>query len=62
MSENKYEMPHVNSNDKFPFEEITKRDGTLAEFDGEKIYIQCTSSGNDFTRVALILEYKKTTG
>ena len=30
--------------------------------DGEKIYIQCTSSGNDFTRVALILEYTKTTG
>lgn len=29
--------------------------------DGEKIYIQCTSSGNDFTRVALILEYTKTT-
>ena len=30
--------------------------------DGEKIYIQCTSSGNDFTKVALILEYTKTTG
>ena len=30
--------------------------------DGEKIYIQCTSSGNDFTRVALIIEYTKTTG
>lgn len=29
--------------------------------DGEKIYIQCTSSGNDFTRVALIIEYTKTT-
>lgn len=29
--------------------------------DGEKIYIQCTSSGNDFTRVALILEYTKKT-
>ena len=30
--------------------------------DNNKIYIQCTSSGNDFTRVALILEYTKTTG
>ena len=29
--------------------------------DGEKIYIQCTSSGNDFTRVALIIEYTKKT-
>ena len=30
--------------------------------DNNKIYIYCTSSGNDFTRVALIIEYTKTTG
>lgn len=29
--------------------------------DGEKIYVKCTSSGNNFTRVALIIEYTKTT-
>lgn len=29
--------------------------------DGEKIYVKCTSSGNNFTRVALILEYTKKT-
>ncbi len=45
MSENKYEMPHVNSNDKFPFEEITKRDGTLAPFDSTKIYNAILKAG-----------------
>lgn len=46
MSENKYEMPHVNNNDKFPFEEITKRDGTLAPFDSTKIYNAILKAGN----------------
>lgn len=45
MSENKYEMPHVNNNDKFPFEEITKRDGTLAPFDSTKIYNAILKAG-----------------
>ena len=45
MSENKYEMPHINSNDKFPFEEITKRDGTLAPFDSTKIYNAILKAG-----------------
>lgn len=46
MSENKYEMPHVNSNDKFPFEEVTKRDGTLAPFDSTRIYNAILKAGS----------------
>ncbi len=70
MSENKYEMPHINSNDKFPFEEITKRDGTLAPFDSTKIYnaiLKAGTSTGEFgeqeswlltAKVLKVMEYK----
>ena len=50
MSEYKYEMPNV-KNDNINFEQVTKRDGTLAPFDSSRIYnaiLKAGTSTNEF--------------
>ena len=44
MSDNKYEMPEVES-EAMPFENITKRDGTLAPFDSHRIFNAINKAG-----------------
>jgi ribonucleoside-triphosphate reductase len=44
MSEVKYEMPNI-KNDNVDIEHVTKRDGTLAPFDGSKIYNAILKAG-----------------
>ena len=44
MSEIKYEMPNI-KNDNVDIEHVTKRDGTLAPFDGSKIYNAILKAG-----------------
>ena len=44
MSDNKYEMPEVES-EAMPFENVTKRDGTLAPFDSHRIFNAINKAG-----------------
>ena len=44
MSDNKYEMPEVES-EAMPFDNITKRDGTLAPFDSHRIFNAINKAG-----------------
>ena len=44
MSDNKYDMPEVES-EAMPFENVTKRDGTLAPFDSHRIFNAINKAG-----------------
>ena len=45
MANNELQMPTAKKY-KMPFKSITKRDGTLADFDGDKIYFVQSDSVN----------------